>query len=81
VGAVPAPSALRLRYAPSLPRIASRTTSLARSRSEKHDGIFSLFSLFSLSPASCDSTTFAEGDAGEARGVAQRSREGAAGPN
>ena len=30
--------------------------------------------------ASCASTTFAEGDAGEARAVAQRSREGAAGP-
>jgi hypothetical protein len=27
------------------------------------------------------STTLAEGDAGEARGVAQRSREGAVGPH
>jgi hypothetical protein len=51
----------------------------ARAKSQRETRRY-LLSLFSLSLRRAGSTTFAEGDAGEARRVAQRSGEGAAGP-
>src|SRR5260370_28430061 len=64
------PVAAPLRYAASLPRIAwRRTTSLARSRAE------------SASPCVVRKTTFAEGDAGEARREATRGCAACAAPH
>jgi hypothetical protein len=74
VGGCAPPPALR---AGVLPRIAIANDFASRSRKRARSvSLLSSLFFFSLSCAA----RFAEGDAREARGVAQRSREGAAGP-